>query len=108
MRALALPLLFLGAACQQHASPPGALPAAPASGAVTAPSPAAPAPPWTAAQEACVDRWLAERGLDSYGSPQGTQYAGGTPLFDETTGVQRSRREYLAKRHPEALHSCGL
>ena len=67
-----------------------------------------PGPAWTAAQGACVDRWLAERGLDRYGLAQGTQYAGGTPLFDETTGVQLSRQEYLAKHQSEALRSCGL
>ena len=34
----------------------------------------------------CLDRWLAGKNLDPYGNPTGTAYAGGTPLFDETTG----------------------
>jgi hypothetical protein len=36
-------------------------------------------------EQKCVDRWLEERELDPYGSPQGTVYAGGDPLFDERT-----------------------
>ncbi|MDP3963860.1 MAG: hypothetical protein Q8Q39_05185 [bacterium] len=31
-------------------------------------------------------RWLAAENLNEYGDPQGTFYAGGTPLFDEKTG----------------------
>lgn len=58
-------------------------------------------------QEACVDRWLADRGLDPYGNPRGTVYAGGTPLFDERTGTATDRLTYLFARHPEAQLVCG-
>jgi hypothetical protein len=58
-------------------------------------------------EEACLDRWLAERKLDRYGSPEGAMYAGGTPLFDETTGRQTPRRDYVYARHPEARAACA-
>ena len=102
---LCLATLLLGTACQR-AAPAAVLPGPP-SATGTAPSAAAP-PRWTTAQEACVDRWLAARALDSYGSPQGTMYAGGTPLFDEVTGQRTSRQDFLAQHKPEAVKSCGL
>ena len=59
-------------------------------------------------QEAkCLDRWLAERKLDPYGSREGTMYAGGTPLFDERTGRRVDRLEYVYKKHPEARAACA-
>lgn len=60
-----------------------------------------------ASEEACVDRWLADRGLDRYGSPPGTMYTGGSPLFDESTGVTMCRLEYVYARHPDALQACA-
>ncbi|HEY7512097.1 MAG TPA: hypothetical protein VIG50_17685 [Vicinamibacteria bacterium] len=106
------------------AKPPAPRAARPAPGATAAesspaatPAPA-PVPPATAgaegtrtsasreAEEACVDRWLAERGLDAYGNPQGTMYAGGTPLFDERTGEQVDRLAYVYKRQPLARAAC--
>ncbi|WP_205519530.1 hypothetical protein [Pyxidicoccus caerfyrddinensis] len=58
-------------------------------------------------QEACVDRWLESHGLDKYGHPEGTMYAGGTPLFDERTGEQKDRLEYVFQRKPEARQACA-
>jgi hypothetical protein len=58
------------------------------------------------AVEACVDRWLAEHHLNEYGDPEGTVYAGGTPLFDETSGRQTDRLEHVFARHPEARARC--
>ncbi len=58
------------------------------------------------AEESCVDRWLAEHGLDEFGSPRGTSYAGGSPLFDETTGKATSRMEYVYAAHPDARRAC--
>jgi len=57
--------------------------------------------------EKCVDRWLAERKLDPYGSPAGTMYAGGTPLFNEATGRQIDRLDYIYRKHPEAKAACA-
>jgi hypothetical protein len=59
-----------------------------------------------AAEEACVDKWLAGRGLDPYGNPRGTLYAGGTPLFDERTGEHVDRLAYVYKRQPLAREVC--
>lgn len=60
-----------------------------------------------AAVEACVDRWLQEHKLDQYGHPEGTMYAGGTPLFNEATGETRDRLEYVFSRQPEAQKACA-
>jgi hypothetical protein len=108
MRAFALCLVL--AACQKTPAPipPAASPA-------PAPVPAAPAGTadgaggaWTPAEEACVNRWLQAHGLDDFGSPQGTVYLGGSPLFDEATGRNTTRQAFLAAHHPEALRTCGL
>ncbi len=48
-----------------------------------------------------IDRWIAESGRNEFGDPAGTAYAGGTPLFNEFTGRQLDRYEYILKRHPE-------
>jgi hypothetical protein len=60
-----------------------------------------------AAVESCLDRWLQERKLDSYGHPEGTMYAGGSPLFNEATGESRDRLEYVFARQPEARRACA-
>jgi len=60
-----------------------------------------------AREEKCVDRWLAQRKLDPYGSPEGTMYAGGTPLFNEATGRQIDRLDYIYRKHPEAKAACA-
>lgn len=57
-------------------------------------------------EEKCVDRWLAERKLDPFGMPRGTMYAGGTPLFEEATGRQIDRLDYIYRQHPEAKTAC--
>lgn len=59
------------------------------------------------AQESCVDKWLTEKKMDRYGHPEGTMYAGGTPLFDERTGETRDRLDYVYERQPEAKKACA-
>jgi hypothetical protein len=66
---------------------------------------AAPDPP--PAAQSCLDRELAAKGLNPFGDPPGTQYAGGTPLFDEKTGKSTPREQYLRARHPEIASACG-
>ena len=56
---------------------------------------------------ACVDAQLSAKGLNSYGDPPDTAYAGGTPLFDEKTGKSRDRLEYVLSRRPEIAAVCG-
>ncbi|WP_257446917.1 hypothetical protein [Archangium lipolyticum] len=57
--------------------------------------------------EACVDRWLQANKMDRYGHPEGTMYAGGTPLFNEATGETTDRLEYVFARQPEARKACA-
>jgi hypothetical protein len=56
---------------------------------------------------ACVDAQLAAKGLNSFGDPPDTMYAGGTPLFDEKTGKSRDRIEYVLSHRPEIAAVCG-
>ena len=65
----------------------------------------APPPP---AAESCLDRQLAAKGLNPFGDPPGTMYAGGTPLFDEKTGQSISREQFIFSRHPEIARACGV
>ena len=57
--------------------------------------------------EACVDRWLQEHKMDQFGHPEGTMYAGGSPLFNEATGESKDRLEYVFGRNPEARKACA-
>lgn len=103
--------LALGAACQKPPPPAPATqeqasredtleaPAAKPQAAAPSPSPASP--------EACVDAWLSKHNFDQYGHPEGTMYAGGTPLFDERTGQRTDRLAYVFARHPEARTQCA-
>ncbi|WP_309890731.1 hypothetical protein [Archangium sp.] len=61
----------------------------------------------TTAMESCVDRWLEGKKLDRYGHPEGTMYAGGSPLFNEATGESKDRMEYVFARQPEARKACA-
>jgi outer membrane murein-binding lipoprotein Lpp len=59
------------------------------------------------AEEVCLDAWLKARALDRYGSADGTVYAGGDPLFDETSDRATRLREYVYARHPDAARACA-
>ena len=48
-----------------------------------------------------IDEWIARNGLNAYGDPPGTMYAGSTPLFEERTGVMKDRYAYILEHHPE-------
>ena len=48
-----------------------------------------------------IDSWLSEKHLNEFGDPPGTKYTGGTPLFDERTGLRKDRYEYILSKHPE-------
>jgi hypothetical protein len=106
MRPSALGLLLLAGACQAPVAAPAAS-VAPKPTSVEAPQ-KAPSPVWTAAQKGCIEQYLEAHGLDGFGSPRGSMYPGGTPLFDEASGQRLSREEYLAQRHPDILHACGM
>ena len=120
MRPALLPVLLLAAgACRPSTSHKASAPPPPPSpspAARPAPSAGRSAPAPVAAsrlqldgtQTDCVNRWLRGRGLDDYGNPQGTMYAGGTPTFDEATGRSVDRWTLVAKNAPEALQSCAV
>jgi hypothetical protein len=93
-------LVVLG--CQERSTPPEP------SGPTPVPAAERPSPRTDAGdqRDACLDSKLWEAHLNSYGDPEGTAYAGGTPLFNEATGQAMTRREYVAKRHPELAASC--
>ena len=48
-----------------------------------------------------IDAWLFANKLNQYGDPEGTVYAGGTPLFDESTGMTKDRHEYVLEKYPQ-------
>jgi hypothetical protein len=59
------------------------------------------------AQESCLDKWLQGKKLDRYGHPEGTMYAGGSPIFNEMTGEARERLDYVYERQPDAKQACA-
>jgi hypothetical protein len=58
-------------------------------------------------EDSCVDGWLTQHRLDSFGNPADTNYPAGTPLFDERTGKAINRFDYVYAHHPEAKQACG-
>ena len=85
----------------------GSVAAGPKDKPVTSKSKTASAKAARAREEKCVDRWLAKRKLDAYGSPEGTMYAGGTPLFNEATGRHIDRLDHIYRKHAEAKVACA-
>ena len=55
----------------------------------------------SASEKKAIDQWIVENQLNQYGDPADTVYAGGSPLFDETTGRTIDRYEYILKNHPD-------
>jgi len=47
-----------------------------------------------------ISDWLKTQNLNKYGDPLGTNYAGGTPLFNESTGKAIGYFQYLLKKFP--------
>lgn len=56
--------------------------------------------------EACLDRWLAARDLDSFGAPRGTVYGDGSPLLDKATGTTSTRWSHVVAKHPDVAQAC--
>ena len=55
-----------------------------------------------------IDAWLAESNLNQYGDQADAVYAGGTPLFNESTGETINRYAHLLKKFPELVESLNL
>lgn len=47
-----------------------------------------------------IDKWLANNNYNQYGDRIDTIYLGGSPLFDETTGIFTDRLTYLLHKFP--------
>lgn len=54
-------------------------------------------------QKKWIDDMLKKKGLNEFGDPKDTVYAGGTPLFDMTTGSSTDRYAYILKKHKDLL-----
>lgn len=52
-------------------------------------------------QKKAIDSKIAKDKLNDYGDPKGTQYMGGTPLFNEMTGKTTDRYDFIVSRHPD-------
>lgn len=58
--------------------------------------------------KAKIEKWVEKNDFNKYGDPKNLMYAGGTPLFNEATGVVIDRYEYILKNHPELVRELGL
>jgi len=48
-----------------------------------------------------IQNWISKNNLNQYGDPQNTIYAGGSPLFDESTGQTIDLYSYILGKHPD-------
>ncbi|KAE9045466.1 hypothetical protein PR001_g4975 [Phytophthora rubi] len=55
----------------------------------------------TGDEKDAVDAWIQANGLNQYGDDATRMYTGGTPLFDENTGTNRDRYDYILSHHPD-------
>lgn len=46
-----------------------------------------------------IDAWITTNNLNAYGDLKDTAYPGGTPLFNEATGVTIDKYTYIAEKH---------
>ncbi|KAF4317878.1 hypothetical protein JM18_007345 [Phytophthora kernoviae] len=52
-------------------------------------------------EKQAIEAWIDANGLNKYGDEATRMYLGGTPLFDESTGITMNRFEYILSRHPD-------
>ncbi len=62
----------------------------------------------TAEEKTKIDQWLRDNNLNEYGDPVDTVYTGGTPLFDEATGENINKYEYILRKRPELIDKLNL
>lgn len=48
-----------------------------------------------------IDAWIQANNLNIYGDSKDMMYAGGTPLFNESSGEKIDRYDYIISRHPD-------
>jgi hypothetical protein len=54
-------------------------------------------------QKRWIDDMIKKLGLNEFGDPKDTMYAGGTPLFDSRTGEMKERYAYILSKHRDWL-----
>lgn len=52
-------------------------------------------------ERAKIDKWIIDKKLNDFGDPKGTNYTGGTPLFNEATGKTITKYEYIVKKYTD-------
>jgi len=55
----------------------------------------------SAQERSKIESWISENGLNQYGDPSGTVYAGGNPLFNELAGQTIDRFDYILQHYPD-------
>jgi len=68
---------------------------------------AATMPPATDAEKAAIDSWIKETGRNKWGDAAYLMYAGGSPLFDESTGEMTDLYDYVRTRHKDSPWDDG-
>lgn len=58
-------------------------------------------------EKKAVDAWIEVNGLNQYGDEATRMYTGGTPLFDESTGMTKDLYDYILSRHPDRPWQAG-
>jgi len=51
-------------------------------------------------EDALIENWIKENGLNEFGDPPDTFYMGGSPLFNEQTFELIERMDYICSKHP--------
>jgi hypothetical protein len=59
-----------------------------------------------AALERCLRHLIEARALNDYGDAKEVMYPGGTPLFDESSGLATPWLQYMKQHHPELVRAC--
>lgn len=54
-------------------------------------------------QKKWIDEMIKKNGLNEFGDAPGTNYMGGTPLFNEMSGKTIDRYDYILSRHKDWL-----
>ena len=55
-----------------------------------------------------IDKWIDNNNLNVYGDSKFTFYAGGSPIFNEATGNEIDRYEYILVNHIDLVDELGL